>query len=398
MNLIVYKRFFLLVVLSLIIMPNCGLFAQVDSSKIYNEKKGVFDLIEKDQEQTQKDGDFIESNFNKWEYSKKKHAAVGYYGTIFQYGIGNKKALPHMHHDLGVFYKGRFIKTAKYKMNVEFWAEQNSLLIGKSTGDLAKEMGMFSLVNGSSASGHEIGLEYLYVENIFFNGAWDVTFGKIDPLFLVTMTSYSSWDKMTFFSYTAASDPVPPLIAGFGFFTEINLSNYFGFGGLILDNNSKSDFIDVSGFFNNATYFYQGFVNWAIPSKQDYTSEHVVSYYYTEATKEEGRGNGIIYVGNQGISEKVVFTLKAYKGWGTTDEYDGAFSPGIVLLNPSKLKGDQFGAAFLINEKKGKYEYGIDSYMKFKLAPWISTSANIQLYRFNKKFGFFPGLRVMITY
>ena len=249
---------------------------------------------------------------------------------ILTFGCIPKKSMPDM---------------PNYTMNVEMWVEQTSFLAGKINKNLAKELGMFSLTNSNTAAGHELSLEYLYLENFFFDGIWDLTIGKIDPLFLTTFALYTGWDKMTYFSKPGASDPVPPIDPGFGFFTEFNLSKHLSVGGLVIDGDPKSDFIDVINFFSNTSYVYQGFIHWAFPTSGNLYSYHIASYYYGEPTDTGGKSNGITYVANQGISEDIILTLKVFKGWGRTDAYDGAYAAGVVLLDPFSLKGDQIGAA-----------------------------------------------------
>ena len=375
--------------------------AQTDSTAVRVAKGSALDLIEREQKQLAENEDYGTSRFDRWTYSQKKHALVGYYGTIFQYGWGNSSSQAHWHHDLGVFYKGNFVDTRAYKMNVQVWAEQASLLAGKSTKDMAQELGMFSLTNANTSTDHTIRLEYLYIENFFFDGVWDVTIGKLDQLFLTTFADFTGWDKMTFFSKTAASDPVPPIDASVGVFSELNFSPNFSLGGLITDT-KDDDFIDIGSFFSSDAYFYQGFVRWGFPSANGLYSYHIASYYRAEASRAEGgegRADGVTYVGNQGLTSRHILTLKASKGWNRTGAYDGAYSVGIVFLEALGWKGDQIGAAVILNEKARQLEYGLDAYYKFYLVNWFSTSLNIQLYRsVDEKMVTVPGVRAMVTY
>ncbi len=369
--------------------------AQNDS--VYIGKTDIFNLIESDKVSTEKDK--RNTNFEHWMYSEKKQSIVGYYGAIFQYGINNSTSATTLSHDLGVYYKGKFIEKKRYSLNVEAWVEQNSLIAGKSTGDFSKELGMFSATNGSDAEDHTIGLEYLYIENLFFDGLLDITVGKIDPLFFTTFATYSGWDKYTFISKTAASDPVPPIDPGFGFFTEINFNKYISVGGLITDANPQNDIIDPANFFGKTNYTFQGFVRFAIPANRNLYSYHTVAYYYLQARDTISQAIGFTYVGNQGISENVILTLKISSGADRILKYNSAFSLGAVWLSPFKRAGDQFGFSGQLNEKSGKHEYGIDTYYKFYIKSWITFSTNLQLYySANEKINTIPGLRLMITY
>ena len=244
----------------MLVMPLMG---QQDTVRQSDPKARVLSLLEEERSRIfDLETEEGRSNFDRWAYSQKDHAVVGYYGTIFQYGFNEDNSVAHWHHDLGAYYRGRLVKSDFYKLNVEAWAEQSTRIAGKPTKDMAAELGMFSLTNGNTVSTSSLRLEYLYVENYFFNGFLDVTLGKLDQLFLTTFTDYGGWDKMTFFSKTAASDPVPPIDAAFGVFTELNISQHFSLGGMVTDT-KDDDFIDIGNFFSDGPKFYQVFARGA---------------------------------------------------------------------------------------------------------------------------------------
>ena len=107
---------------------------------------------------------------------------------------------------------------------------------------------MFSLVNASDASNHDLSVEYFYLENFFFNGFWDITLGKIDPLFLSLYTTYSSWDKYNYFSKSTTSDPVPDIDPGMGVFTEFNFTKNLSLGGMVTDGQYENNYLYMPDF------------------------------------------------------------------------------------------------------------------------------------------------------
>ena len=371
------------------------ILAQKDSVII--RKPNVFDIIELDKGGTEKNKQ--NTNFEHWMYSQKKHAVVGYYGVMFQNGFNKESSVSTLNHDIGIYYKGKLIENKNYKLTIEAWAEQNSLLAGKSTKEFSEELGMFSATNGSDAEGHTIGLGYLYIENLFLDGLLDFTFGKLDPLFFTTFATYSGWDRYTFFSKSAASDPVPPLDPGFGFFTEVNFNDYISVGGIVTDANPQNEVIDPVSFFSNTNYAFQGFVRFAFPSSKKLYSYHIASYYYVQSRDTIEQARGFTYVGNQGITKNVILTIKISYGVDRILKYNAAYSLGAVWLHPFNRAGDQFGFSGQINEKSGQNEYGLDTYYKVYITPWITCSANLQLYyTSNKEMNLNPGLRLMLTY
>ena len=363
-----------------------------------DQKNDVFVVFEREAQRIE-NNDAGKTNFDHWSYSQKKHAVVGYLGSIAQGGFSNGLSTSNWHYDLGGIYRGKLVNTKAYKLNAHAWVEHTNLVAGVVPKKFAQELNMFSAANASDATDASISIEYLLLENFFFDGFWDVTIGKLEPLFYITFSDYSGWDKLTFFSKTAASDPVPDVDGGFGIFTEFNFTDHFSVGGQIHDDNPRNEYFDPGNFFGNTTYAYQSFVRFAIPSTKRNYSYHILSYYSQEASDNRPSGDGWLYVGNQGISENVVLTLKLSNGTGRILKYNGAYSAGIVLLSPFNRAGDQFGAALQINELGGNYEFGIDTYYKWFFYDWITMSANIQAYiTQNDQFAFIPGIRAMITY
>ncbi len=392
------------VLLLLLTITVCSIKAQRDSVPADGisapHKEGVLDLIEREKNALPPSKKINKTNFDRWDYSEKDHAIVGYYGTIFQTGFNDSNTAVTWHHDLGAFYRGYLVKKDSYRLNAQVWVEQNSLIAGDDPKKFSQRLGMFSGTNGSDTEGHEWPtIEYLYFENFFFDGFLDITLGKIDPLFLSTFTSYAGWDKMTFFSKTAASDPVPDLNAGFGFYTGLNITDNFEFGVMMVDDNARNDYFDPVNFFYNTSYSYQALVSWKIPTRHDLYSTHILSYYYVEPKEGAGDGRGYTYVANQGLSKKHIITIKASQGSGRVTKYNGAYALGLIFLNAFQRPGDQFGTALLLNEKGGKYEYGLDSYYKLFIKPWITFDGNLQLYYTPAKtLNVIPGIRAMITY
>lgn len=371
--------------------------AQVDSSSSVI-KPDPFQVIEMEKKQAAGKNSG-KTNFEHWMYSKKTHALVGYAGSIAQGGFSNGQSTSTWHYDVGALYQGKWVKTKNYKLNMHAWVEHTNLVSGSDPKQFAKDLNMFSVPNASDAEGAGFSIEYFHIENFFFDGFWDVTVGKLEPTFYMTYTPYSGWDKMNFFSKTASSDPVPDMDGAFGVFTEFNFSDYISIGGQVLDDNPRNDYFDPGNFFGNTTYNYQAFVRWALPSEKKRYSYHIFNVYTYPTSGDKASGNGWMYVGNQGISDRVILTLKLSNGSGRILKYNGAYTAGFVYLNPWNRLGDQTGAAFVVNELAGQYEYGIDTYYKLYLKEWISFAGSLQGYYIkSKNFAFIPGLRVMMTY
>ena len=338
------------------------------------------------------------TNFDRWAYTTRAQSFALYYGAIGQGGFSPDASVGTIDHAAGLFYKGKFIKSPEYSMNVQVWVENESLLAGSTQKDMAKKLGTFSVFNSSTADGHSIGLEYFFIENFFFDGVWDITVGKIDALFFTAFLDYSGWDRLTFFSKTMASNPVSPLDQGFGVFTEINLDNV-GFGVQVIDDAPENQYFDPVGFFTGTTYAIQPFVRGSFAGKESWYSAHSLTYYYAEAGQNTSNAKGFTYVGNQQVSDDLVVVGKASKGWGRVFKYTGAYAAGTVMLNTFGRRGDQFGFSLQANELNDVWEYGIDTYYKFFLAPWINASVNTQVYRtMSDTFVVVPGARVWLTY
>lgn len=339
------------------------------------------------------------TNFDHWNYSKKKHAVVGYLGSIAQGGFSNGQSTSTWHYDAGAIYRGYLVNTKGYKMNVHAWVEHTNLVSGSDPKQFAKDINMFSVPNASDAEGAGISIEYFHLENFFFDGFWDVTIGKMEPTFYMTFASYSGWDKLTLYSKTASSDPVPDLDGAFGIFTEFNFSKYLSVGAQVLDDNPRNEYIDVGNFFGNTTYNYQAFVRWAIPTKKDVYSYHILDFYSVPQSADKASGNGWMYVGNQGLTDRLILAVKFSKGSGRILKYNGAYSAGLIYLNPFNRKGDQTGVSFIVNELGGQYEYGVDTYYKLFLKNWVTAAGSLQGYHTkSNNIALIPGLRLMMTY
>ncbi|WP_152285781.1 hypothetical protein [Flavicella marina] len=339
------------------------------------------------------------TNFEHWMYSQKTHAFVGYLGSIAQGGFSSGLTANTFHYDLGVLYQGKWVKTKNYKLNFHGWVEHTNLVFGSDPKAFAKKLKMFTVPNANDETTSGLSLEYLHFENFFFDGLLDVTVGKLEPTFYMSFTKYSAWDKLTLFSKTASSDPVPDMDAAFGVYAEVNISDYISVGGQILDDTPKNEVLDVANFFGNTKYNYQGFVRWAIPSKKKYYSYHVFNLYTYPQSQEKAAGNGWMYIGNQGVSDDLILTMKLSKGTGRVLKYNGAYTAGFILKNTFNRSGDQAGAAFVVNELNGQYEYGIDTFYKIFLQDWVTVAGSLQGYQtVSKNVAIIPGLRMMLTY
>ena len=122
----------------------------------------------------------------------------------------------------------------------------------------------------------------------------------------------------------------------------------------------------------------------------------LVSVSSPERTDET---RGFTYVGNQGLTDKTILVLKAAHGRGEVAKYNSAYAAGVVYKQPFNRPGDQWGFSLQANEKNEVWEYGIDSYYKFSIRPWITVSVNLQLYNTDDgTLNTVPGLRLFLTY
>lgn len=368
---------------------------QTDSLEIHL-KPDFFDTLESERIATKSQG---KSNFEHWMYSQKTHAVVGYLGSIAQGGFSNSKSTNTMHYDLGILYQGKWVKTKNFKLNFHAWGEHTNLVAGKDPKSFAKELNMFTVPNANDETSSGLSLEYLHFESFFFDGLLDITVGKLEPTFYMSFTKYSAWDKLTLFSKTASSDAVPDMDAAFGVYTEVNFSDYFSIGGQVLDDTPTNEVLDIGNFFGKTKYNYQGFLRWAIPSKNKYYSYHVFNVYTNPASANKTAGSGWMYIGNQGVSDKLILTLKLSKGTGRILKYNGAYAAGFILNNPLGRIGDQTGAAAIVNELSGKYEYGIDTFYEVFIDNWVAVAGSVQgYYTMSENIAVIPGLRLWITY
>ncbi len=112
---------------------------------------------------------------------------------------------------------------------------------------------------------------------------------------------------------------------------------------MISDDNPQNDFIDPVNFFSTTNYAFQGFIRFAFPTTKKLYSYHTATYYYVQARDTVAQAKGFTYVGNQGITENVILTIKVSNGVDRVLKYNAAYSLGAIWLNPLNRKGDQFG-------------------------------------------------------
>ncbi len=379
-------------------------FIQAQELMDPNQKPDVLKFLEDTQTETfeefeNKGKPQKQSNFDKWAFSEKKHAIVFYYAPLFHYGANTDSSAYTLNHDFGLFYRWFMVDKEKYKLNLQVLLEQNSLLAGESTPHMSKTLNMISVANASDEENHSISLDHFYFENFFFNGKLDFTLGKFDPLFFSTFTPYGYWDRYVFFSKTMASNPIPPIDPGMGFYLEYHISKRMSIAGQMVDNNAPNDFLYLGNIFNT-TWMYQGIFRFNIPTKKNLFSDHILSYYYTqEIDNENPSGRGFIYVGNQELVKNTILILKASSGTGKILKLNSAYAIGLLFKNPLERPGDRFGASVQLNEKDSKYEWGVDTYWKFFIREWISISPNLQVYySINDQLVWIPGFRAFLGY
>ena len=243
-----------------------------------------------------------------------------------------------------------------------------------------------------------ISIEYFYFEAFLLNEKWDISIGKFDPLFLTAFTNYSGWDKYNYFAKSSASNPIPPLNAGMGIFSEYHFSDNLSIGGIVTDDQPLNDFLYIPNF-GTTTWAYEGFVNFKLGTSKGLYSEHHLSYYYVEAKKGESDGKGFTYVANQGLNDKLILVIKVSNGQNRVLKLNGAYVLGLTFKKPLGRKYDYFGVAAILNEKKNQYEFGIDAFWKFQIAEWFSFSPNVQAYySVNDQVNMIPGVRAFFAY
>ena len=163
-RLVIFKRVLLLLFFS----PS--LYGQVNKDSVDSVLKPDFwQTIElsKTQAQDPEDG---KTNFDHWMYSKKTHALVGYFGTIAQAGFSDGLSTGTWHYDLGVLYQGKWVKSKNYSLNAHAWVEHTNLVAGSDPKQFAKDLNMFTVPNANDETDIGISLEYLHIENFFFDG------------------------------------------------------------------------------------------------------------------------------------------------------------------------------------------------------------------------------------
>lgn len=339
----------------------------------------------------------LKDRFDKWAYSQKKHAPFFYLAPMYQYGMGSSTSANNLHHDLGIIYKWRAIENKKVKMNIHGWLEQTSFWAGETTSNFAKKLEMITTTNASSESNHDLSLEQLMAEFFLFDEKLDISIGKFDPIYLTTFTDYSGWDKYNYFNKSVASDPVPDISAGMGLYSEYHVSNNFSFGALVSDNDARNNYLYIPDF--NSSWNYIGFLHFKIGAKKGLYSSHNFMVYSQDTKEGQESGSGFIYTANQGLTKNLILVLKVSNGSGNIDKLNAAYVAGLTFTSPFQRLQDQAGFALVVNEKSGKYEYGLDTYYRYFINEYINVAPNFQLIStVNDKVNTVFGIRTFIQY
>ncbi|WP_420582753.1 hypothetical protein [Reichenbachiella sp.] len=336
--------------------------------------------------------------FDRWAYSKEEHAAFFYLAPMWQAGSGNDNTAHNIHHDAGVIYRWLMIDNDRYQLNLHGWVEQTSLWSGSYPKKFSEQLGMISIPSASDEQDHDVSLENLYVENFLMSGKLDLTFGKMDPLFLTSFTNYSGWDKYNYFSKSSASDPVPDIDGGMGFYTEIHASKSLSFGGMVTDGQQKNNFLYAPDF-SSSLWNYFGFMRFKIGAGKGLYSDHNLIYYYQGGEGETPSGSGVLYTANQGLTDDLILILKFSNGKNRIDKLNAAYVAGLTFKNPLGRNGDQAGFSTMINSRAGQEEFGMDFYWRFFVNQYLNFAPNFQFYRtVNDEFNSVVGLRAFLTY
>jgi len=336
--------------------------------------------------------------FDRWAYSDKEHDPFFYLAPMVQYGTGSPDNAYNIHHDFGLIYRWFMVNNEKVTINFQGWLEQTSFWGGETTKGFSKKTGMISSPNASSETDHDLSLESFYFEFFLLDKKWDLTIGKFDPLYLTVFTNYSGWDKYNYFSKSAGSDPVPDLDGAMGFYSEYHLSKRFSLGGLVVDNEPQNNFLYIPKF-DQTSWNYMGFIRFKIGTGKGLYSDHNLAYFYQSQTGEQPSGDGFIYTANQGLSENLILVLKFSSASGRVDKLNSAYVAGLTFKNPLGKDADQAGFALIVNEKQKEYEYGLDTYYRFFINPYLNVAPNFQLYRtISDKINTVLGFRAFITY
>lgn len=368
--------------------------ASLTSQEIRNTLKAINEQINKDEI----DKSVTIDRFDRWAYSIKKHDAFIYFAPMLQYGTGTPENAYNLHHDFGIMYRWFMVKNEKIKINLQGWLEQTSFWAGDTTNNFSKKTGMLSSPNASTEEEHNLSLGSFYFEIFLMNEKLDITIGKFDPLFLTVFTNYAGWDKYDYFSKSASSNPVPDLDDGIGLYSEYHFSKKFSFGGLVVDNEAMNNFLYIPKF-NKTTWNYIGFFRFKIPTKSKLYSDHNLAYFYQSATGEKESGSGFVYTGNQGLTNNMILILKFSNATGRVDKLNASYVGGLTFINPLHRNNDQTGFAVIVNEKNGNYEYGLDTYYRFFVNPYVNIAPNFQMYyTVNDKINNVFGLRAFISY
>jgi len=336
--------------------------------------------------------------FTRWSYSDKKSDPFFYLSPLYQYGTGTPENSNNFHSDLGLIYRWYLVENDKVKINLQGWVEQTSFWAGDPTAEFSRKTGMISSPNASSETGYDLNLENFYFEFFLFEQKLDITIGKFDPLYLTVFSNYSGWDKYNYFAKSTASDPVPDLDGAMGLYSEYHITDKFSFGGLIVDNEPRNNFLYIPKF-GETSWNYMGFMRFKFGGENNLYSDHNLAFYYQSVAGNNPTGNGFIYTGNQGLTENMILVLKFSNGTGRIDKLNAAYVAGLTFKNPLRREADQAGFALILNEKDLNYEYGLDTYWRFFINPYLNVAPNFQAYytvsdQINTVFG----VRAFISY
>ena len=95
----------------------------------------------------------------------------------------------------------------------------------------------------------------------------------------------------------------------------------------------------------------------------------------------------------------MILILKLSNGSGRIDKLNAAYVAGLSFNDPFQRSADQAGFALMINEKNGQQEYGIDTFYRFFINPYVNVAPNVQAYyTVNNRINTVFGLRAFITY
>ena len=183
-----------------------------------------------------------------------------------------------------------------------------------------------------------------------------------------------------------------------GLYSEYHISKSLSIGGLVVDNEAVNDYIYLPEF-ESTSWNYMGFLRFKLGQKKGLYSDHNFMVYRQSETENKSSGSGWIYTANQGLTEKMILILKLSNGSGRIDKLNAAYVAGLSFIDPFKRSADQAGFALIINEKSGQQEYGLDTFYRFFINPYVNVAPNFQAYyTINDRINTVFGLRAFITY